>query len=506
MPLPSAAPFTPEEIDQIEGRGSTVEQVRKQLTQFRNGVAPAQLVRPATQGDGIMAFKPDQIRSFATLYESKLTQYSVLKFVPASGAATRMFKEIHQFTETGERTETVQRFLSKIHHFAFYDHLKTLLDTGSKEIDDQDLCIKLLLENGLGYGRFPKGLLPFHKYANESRTPLHEQVVEGMEYARNADGKVLIHLTVSEEHLDKFGQQLEPPAWNDLTEGSEIEITFSTQKKSTDTIAVDENNVPFKDALGNMVFRPGGHGALIDNLNEQNADLVFIKNIDNVLHDDHKAETCLYKKALGGILIEYQSKIFSLLERLEEDSGNIDLLIEAQGLLTHELCIELPGGYDGWSLDQKRHFVVSKLNRPLRVCGMVLNAGERGGGPFWVKDGMDSMSLQIVETAQIDSNDAEQERVLGLSTHFNPVDIVCGMKDYRGEKFNLKDFVDAGSSFITSKSVGGKEIKALEHPGLWNGGMAGWNSIFVEVPMITFSPVKTITDLLKKEHRAMDND
>jgi hypothetical protein len=372
------------------------------------------------------------------------------------------------------------------------------------EIKDYPTILKALLQpNALNYGNLPKGLLKFHKYPNQTRTALEEHLVEGAQYARMLNNEVIIHLTVSAEHKDSFQRLIETvkPLYEE-THGVKFSIFFTEQKKSTDTIAVDENNLPFRDENKKLVFRPGGHGALIENLNDINGELVFIKNIDNVVPDRLKPQTVLYKKALAGLLISYQSLTFDYLSQLQEnDNHSLEFLHEVLDFTINELCIIPPIEFETSNAAALQKYLISKLNRPIRVCGMVKNEGEPGGGPFWAINPDGSTSLQIVESSQIDLNNASVKNVFNSSSHFNPVDLICGITDVDGQKFDLTKFRDPNTGFITIKSKDGKQLKAQELPGLWNGAMSDWITIFVEVPLITFSPVKTINDLLREQHQ-----
>ena len=277
-------------------------------------------------------------------------------------------------------------------------------------------------------------------------------------------------------------------------------VTFSLQKSSTDTIAVDENYLPFRTQSGSILFRPGGHGALIENLNELDGDIVFIKNIDNVVQDNYKGDIVTYKQLLAGTLVQVQQKIFNYLELLDNGILNNVQIGEIISFLEDVLCIKNPNInlLDG---DALLLYLRKKLNRPIRVCGMVKNVGEPGGGPFWAYNNDGTISLQILESSQIDKHNKSYIQMFSSGTYFNPVDIVCGIKDYKGKRFNLIDYVDPNTGFISSKSKDGRSLKALELPGLWNGAMSDWNTMFVEVPLTTFNPVKTVNDLLKEQHQ-----
>lgn len=505
--------FTREDLRDLEKRGISKEEIEKQLQSFRDGFPFLPVARPATTGDGILKPNQDTIADFINLYESKSTGQKVLKFVPASGAASRMFKDLYAFIEDGGgkgANKAVETFIAGLPRFAFYDELMSICRMRNnspkslKTPDDYLEIIKCLLdEQGLNYGNKPKGLIAFHKYGKKCRTPFEEHLVEGALYCRGSNEIAHIHMTVSPGHregfmklFNEFGEDYEKQY------GLHYSVEFSVQKPSTDTIAVDPDNKPFRDNDGQLVFRPGGHGALLDNLADLEADITFIKNIDNVVPDSIKEETVRYKKALGGMLVSFRERINDYLNILTNDSTRDlkGLADEIMTFLEDELCLVPPWGHDQWNTEEKRNYLISKLDRPLRICGMVKNVGEPGGGPFWVKNDDGSVSLQIVESSQINLSNPLMKKLFNASTHFNPVDIVCSTKNFKGNKFALHRYRDPNTGFISRKSMGGRELKALELPGLWNGAMANWNTVFVEVPLSTFNPVKTVNDLLRSEH------
>jgi hypothetical protein len=400
-------------------------------------------------------------------------------------------------------------FFKNIDRFAFYDDLKRVMSRAGLNIDT---CMKnhefdtildyVLTAKGLNLGNMPKGMIKFHHYGNFSRTAAGEHLVEGAHYCANRTKNVNVHLTVSPEHLSGFKDLIAyvQPYYESMF-GVIYNVEFSVQKPSTDTIAVGMNNQPFREKDGSLVFRPGGHGALIENLNDMDCDVVFIKNIDNVVPDRLKSETYRYKKILGGLLLQIQGKAFSLLKALEVRPPAEEVINDAVQFCEQQISISFPEDFYYWLASKKVAFLQEILNRPVRICGMVKNEGEPGGGPFWVKDKQGNISLQIVESSQINMNDAGQKKIFSTSTHFNPVDIVCSLKNYKGEKFDLHHFIDPDTGFIAVKSKDGKQLKALELPGLWNGAMAKWITVFVEVPIITFNPVKTVNDLLREQHQ-----
>ncbi len=507
--------FTEKDMIAIRERGSDPESVLKQLEYFRNGFPFLQIIRPATAGDGMTKLTGTETTGYGRYYDESLHQgISVQKFVPASGAASRMFKflfEAKDKLEKGAPEDEVladpelNYFLNNLQKFSFYNRLREISGNPPEQLPVSELLNHILTEKGLNYGNLPKGLLRFHRYGDSSRTPFEEHCVEGTLYAKNHNKTVKIHFTVSPEHQENFKTHLNEirEEYEQLTD-SFLEIAFSLQKPTTDMLAVTPHNDPFRNEDGSLLFRPGGHGALLANLNDLDADLVFIKNIDNVTPDYLKPATTAYKKALAGILLKLQQRIFNyqrILDTHHYYSLDSVFLAEAANFLEHILHVKPPENLYYTEKEDLYHYLKSKFDRPLRVCGMVQNQGEPGGGPFWTRNRDGSVSLQIVESSQIDPADPDQKDILQRSTHFNPVDLVCAFKNYRGEKYNLFDFLDPQTGFIANKSKDGKELRAQELPGLWNGAMADWNTLFAEVPIETFNPVKTVNDLLRKEHQ-----
>ena len=512
--------FSDNDLKQISSHELSLEIVSKQIEQFKIGFPPTLLQAPALpENHGLKILKDSEVTQKIEYYQSRLADFKVIKFVPASGAATRMFKTLFSFLLDYQGTEedyqklisdqsegSVFTFFKEIERFAFYHDLKRTYKekTGSSLEEDQvkkayaQIIKTLLEEDGMDYGNLPKGLLLFHSYDRGVRTPVEEHMVEGIHYAKNADQAVKLHFTVSPDHLRKFEEHVESIKTNYESEfGVNIHVSYSIQKPSTDTIAVDLDNQPFRNEDQSLLFRPAGHGALLANLNDLESDVVFLKNVDNVVPDHLKPETIRYKKVIGGILLEYHERIASTLQKLAENQGINDAL----DLLERDLGFKPGPNFQSFSESEKVRFLSKKLHRPLRVCGMVKSDGDPGGGPFWVKGKDGSSSLQVVETAQIDLNDEQQKAVFSKATHFNPVDVVCMIRDHQGNKFDLMKHRDMDTGFITKKSKDGKDLKAQELPGLWNGSMADWNTVFVEVPAITFNPVKSVNDLLKKEHQ-----
>lgn len=491
--------FIEKDLDKIKVRGANLETIQQQIENFKKGFPYLNVIKAATIGDGIIALSDSQAGKYAKYFDSRAPKLKLLKFVPASGAATRMFKSLFSAKDEGKLDKSVNEFLERLKDFAFYDTLVKAI--GAESGDYQTVLEYLLTDKGLEYGSLPKGLLHFHKYGKIARTPVEEHLVEGAKYA-NSNGKVKLHFTVSPEHRKKFKVLIDSvlPKY-EAKYKVKYSISFSEQKPSTDTIAVNLDNTPFRTGSEDLLFRPAGHGALLENLNEQEADIMFIKNVDNVVPDRLKSKTILYKKALAGLLLDYQEKIFSYLKKLYSEEVDEKLLKEILNFLETKLCTLPPEGFGSYSVDAKMDYCKRKLNRPIRLCGMVKNVGEPGGGPFWAKDPDSSVSLQVVESAQIDLGNAQQKEIFDKATHFNPVDLICSVKDYKGNKFDLLNYRDPQTGFITQKSQSGKDLKAQELPGLWNGAMSDWNTLFVEVPLITFNPVKTVNDLLRNEHQ-----
>lgn len=512
--------FNTKDLDQISERGSDLQIVEQQIENFKTGFPFANLQKAATIRDGILKLKESELENLKTHFDKQSQSKKVLKFVPASGAASRMFKTLFNFTEEANNGESKDKlladkgfngaynFVSNITKFAFYNSLKEVINKDAKNIEsllqDEDystIIDYLLNEHGLAYGSLPKGLLKFHHYPEKSRLALEEHLVEAALYSKSENNIAHLHFTVSPEHLEKFKKELNLvlTIFEDQF-GLSYAVSFSMQKASTDTIAVDIENNPFREKDGSLLFRPGGHGALIENLNDLEADVVFIKNIDNIVPDRLKETTTLYKKAIGGLLLKLQETTFKYLTELQS-VNDPDSLIQIIQFAQNELNIDLPSDFKNKSIDEKKKFLFEHLNRPIRICGMVKNEGEPGGGPFWVKNTKGEISLQIVESSQVDSDNLDQLNIMKSATHFNPVDLVCGTKSYKNEKFDLHQYIDRETGFISIKSKDGKNIKAQELPGLWNGAMANWITIFVEVPIITFNPVKTVNDLLREQHQ-----
>ncbi len=476
--------FNEKDLKQIAAHGLTLEAVEHQIENFRRGFPSLQVVSAASPSDGITILTAEQAADYAAKFDNRDASVTVAKFVPASGAATRMFKELFEFVNEDKRGKGIDTLLQNIEKFAFYPELKEVVS----DFSDEKAVVSAIIKQGLGYGSLPKGLVTFHSYSNGARKAVEEHLVEGALYGA-ANGVVRLHFTVSPEHEGAFRALLaERTAKYEALFGVKYDISFSQQKSSTDTIAVNPDNTPFRTDSGDLLFRPAGHGALIENLNEIEASIIFVKNIDNVTTDALRADTVLYKKALAGLLLDVQKQAFETLAALK--AGTADLAAVAT-FVEKSLCVKLPATYDAALLEKL-------LSRPIRVCGMVRNEGEPGGGPFWVANGDGTQTLQIAESSQIS---AEDMHLMKDATHFNPVDLVCGVYAADGSKYNLLNYTDPATGFISSKSSGGRELRAQELPGLWNGAMADWNTIFVDVPISTFSPVKVVQDLLRPQHQ-----
>lgn len=504
--------FSTEDKALMQKKGISEAQIEAQLACFRRGFDYLKLRGAAAVGQGIVAPSEEEAEAHVLAWNSyKAEGHAITKFVPASGAASRMFKNMFEFLDADydvPTTDFEKKFFAEIHHFAFFDALNDAcflnegkgIDALMEEGDYKAVVANMLEADGLNYGRLPKGLLQFHAYDDCAKTPIEEHLTEAALYA-SSRGEAEVHFTVSSEHRALF-QQLIDRAVPEAAEKHKItfKVSMSEQKPSTDTIAVNMDNTPFRTAEGKLLFRPGGHGALIQNLNDLESDIVFIKNIDNVVPDRLKGDTVFWKQVIAGVLVQAQKQVFSYLRLLDSNRFNHADLEDIIRFVRHTLGCDMPGLKD--MEDTELHiFLRKKLNRPIRVCGVVKNVGEPGGGPFLAYNPDGSVSLQILESSQIDQNCSECMQMFTQGTHFNPVDIVCAIRNYKGEKFNLPDFVDPATGFISYKSKDGKDLKALELPGLWNGAMSDWNTIMVEVPLSTFNPVKTVNDLLRPQHQ-----
>lgn len=507
--------ITLEDKKQLEAKGIDEATVRQQLADFATGFPYLDLVGAATVQDGtIKMISPTEAEQYVKTWERYAADEDrrVVKFVPASGAASRMFKDLFAFLEASYAVPTTdfeKEFFAHLPQAPYLPELDAALqqhcgkDSAQLQTEgDYKTIVRLLLGvEGLNYGALPKGVLFFHRYAEGARTPFEEHLVEGARYAKNGKGEVEIYCTVSPEHRSLFeALAREKAEYVEREYGVKFDITFSEQRPWTDTIAVNADNTPFRNADGSLLFRPGGHGALIENLNQIGADVVFVKNIDNVVPDRLKDSTVLWKKVLAGVLVTLQAQTFEMLEELEDGNVSQERLEEILTFVEEQLHCQNPAAraYEGLELVD---YLYCKLHRPMRVCGMVRNVGEPGGGPFVAYNPDGSTSLQILESSQIDMKDEAKKEMFLKGTHFNPVDLVCGLRDYEGEEYDLAAHVDPATGFISEKSKDGRELRALELPGLWNGAMSDWNTVFVEVPLETFNPVKTVNDLYREQHQ-----
>lgn len=497
------------------------EEILRQIEILKKGTPYAKLDRAATLGDGIAAIDAVDQGKYLDIFLDAAVEGRFMKFVPASGAASRMFKsqtkilnthsgvsidELDKLAETDPDAGEAIKFVRNIKKFAFAEDLDRAMKLSGKSLDELlesgsagEILDFALTSKGLGLAGLPKGLIKFHKYESESRTAFAEHLVEAAEYVRDARDFCKLHFTLPKSNQETIKAHLAGAVRK--FEGADFEIEYSEQDASTDTIAVDLDDEPFVLDSGEILFRPGGHGALLQNLQNCGGDVIFVKNVDNVAPDRLKPDTILYKKLLGGLFVEIQDKIFEFLRKFDRDDIGAEYLTRFAEYAENFLNLDIP-------IDVKNEgnifiaaYLRKKLDRPIRVCGMVANEGEPGGGPFFVEGADGEITLQIVEKSQIDTNDENQLSVLNGSTHFNPVDLVCGIKNYKGETFDLHNFADENAVFISKKSKFGRELKALELPGLWNGAMADWTTVFVEVPISTFSPVKTVNDLLRDSHK-----
>lgn len=506
--------LTPEDIKTLELKGVSQCELESQINRFKTGFPFLKIANSAQIGNGIIKLTiEEETKAIARWKQYLADGGEVCKFVPASGAASRMFKALFSFVEGDEDVPAegsdVANLIADIHNLAFFGELDEIVKkVYSKDVDTllaegeyKKVIAAIILPEGLNYGNLPKGLLTFHSYADgTTRTPVEEQLVEGAQSATGADGVVHLHFTVSGNHRQLFADKLAAkiPSLEEKL-GVKYDISMSEQKASTDTVAVNPDNTLFREN-GSLVFRPGGHGALIANLNDINYAAVFIKNIDNVVPDSHRGVTLQYKQVIAGYMMQIHDKIEKYLRQINSGDYTIDDVREMIEFMHKVLNVRD---------EQMKHledsdlalYIKKKLDRPLRVCGMVRNEGEPGGGPYIAYNADGSTSPQILESHQIDLSCEAYKAMMAQATHFNPVDLVCYIKDIDGKHYDLPKYVDSATGFISNKSLHGKELRALELPGLWNGAMSDWNTIFVEVPIETFNPVKTVNDLLRPAHQ-----
>jgi hypothetical protein len=516
--------FTKADLEQMKQLGITEEEARRQMAILEKGPRLVSLQRPCTPGDGIIVLNTKDQSRLLALWEETAAKGRFSVFLPASGAATRMFAFLQRIrnqldrvtldkiakksSEMSSDRRDLQVFMESLREFAFFEPLAEVMDRAGISLPDQlnsgdyTVILDFLIEaQGLNYASLPKGLIPFHRYSDHYRTALEEHLVEAIHTLRDDKQCCRVHFTVApenEKEVENHGRE----AAARYTErfGVQYELSFSLQSPATNTLAVDYKNRPFRRPDGSLLFRPGGHGALLQNLNRCQGDIVFIKNIDNVVNDDRRDLVIHHQRILAGMLVELQDAIFSYLRGLRAGSIGDQGIQEVLEFVTRHLGASLSEDFMSCSQEEKVSRLFRLLHRPLRVCGMVKHRGEPGGGPFWVEDTAGRLSLQIVENAEIDQDSSEQVVIFGASTHFSPVQIVCGLRDYMGQPFDLAQFADSEAVFVTRKTEYARELKALEFPGLWNGGMAYWNTVLVEIPEETFNPVKTINDLLRPGH------
>jgi len=505
--------FTTTDLKDLVNRKITPDRIRQQLETFKKGFPFIHLARPATIEDGIRSLSEHEAEELAAFFDQQASGKEIVKFVPASGAATRMFKDLFEWLaklrqgEQNNQSFPAQKFIEGLPSFAFYPLLADTIALKGKDIHEiiykkefEVLLAAFLEPKGMNYGNLPKGLLLFHKTGKTARTPFEEHLIEACNYGKGTENRCRLHFTVSPEYESAFRQH-----FNQVRRKYEeqyhviFDVGLSVQNPSTDTLAVDHDNNPFRDAEGKLVFRPAGHGALLENLQSVNADLIFIKNIDNVVSDQLKQINFFWKKVLAGLLIKIKNQVSAYIRTLQSEVEPTDSqLDEILDFIKREFNISLPACCNR---EEQIEQMSDRLNRPLRICGMVRNEKEPGGGPFWVKQEEGTETLQIVEPPQINTKEPDQLDILNHATHFNPVDIVCSTRDSKGQTYDLHQYIDPATGFISVKSKDGLELKALELPGLWNGSMAWWNTIFVEVPIETFNPVKTVNDLLRESHQ-----
>ena len=503
------------DLEQLSKKGITELQFETQMENFQKGFPFANLAGAATVGDGIVSLSLADAEEYAKIFEDESQHLSMVKFIPASGAASRMFKDLIDLENLYDDSADKKSFsgivkcIESIDKFAFYSELESVLKKNGLDLSEllankkySTIASYILNSNGLSYKSKPKAMLLFHKYKKEARTAFEEHLVEGAKYAKMLNGTAHLHFTISPEHRNLFEEKMqEVVAKYEERFGVQYDIQFSEQMSKTDMVALDKNGKLVRNEDGSILFRPGGHGALIENLNALDTDLIFIKNIDNVTTDALRDTTYLYKKALAGYLLYIQSNIHRFLRELEALSITDIALSQIEGFAAKMLNIRFSMTYFSRSKRERISYLARKLNRPIRVCGMVRNEGEPGGGPYWVRNEHGHKNLQIIEASQIDFTNKFQVEMVQKSSHFNPVDLICGVRNYKGNKFNLKNYVDHKTGFISQKKQNGIDMTIQELPGLWNGSMADWNTIFVEVPIETFTPVKTLADLLRKEHQ-----
>lgn len=518
------APFSPRDLEDIRARGITPEEIKRQTDLLRAPPPPPVLDRPCTPEDGILTLKTDEASARIHLFDQAREEGRLSKFIPASGAATRMFKSLLAYrerhadvlrdvlekeSEQGDPDATeVLHFILGLPRFPFFDSLRALLQ--EKGINPSTLLsegrygpwVDLLLgKTGMDMASVPKALFPFHRVGSGVRTALEEHLIESVDSLRDGEGLCRLHFTVSDEHRERFDRELKDVLLRlEKTSRCRFQVASSVQKPSTDTVALDGDQRLARRKDGGILFRPGGHGALLENLNEAGGDVVFVKNIDNVGHESLPGETSHWDALLAGLLLDLQFHLSQRASWLTTRPKDSRILLEAEDFAARRLNIRPPEGHAEKEPAVRREWLLTRFNRPLRVCAVVKNTGEPGGGPFWVRGPDGETTAQIVESAQV-SDDLGQKKIFQSSTHFNPVHMVCALRNARGESFDLRSFVDPDAVFVADKSADSRPLRVLERPGLWNGAMARWTTVFVEAPLSIFHPVKTVNDLLRPDHQ-----
>ncbi len=511
----------------IDNSELTAEQIIENVIQINQGMSSVRLEKPCVINDGIKKIEEKEYPELIAFHSRASAAGRLLKFVPASGAASRMYRKLEILFHSNKNSSLddlridadegiseaafAVRYFENIKKFAFYPELAESVKKSGHDLDRlingknlKAVIDYTLYKKGLNFKGLPKGLVPFHQYENEKRTAFEEHLVEAVSYTADITGKSKLHFTISPDHLNILEDFFSSILPEYQKKGLAFDISFSDQKKSTDTLSLLDDGSVLRDSYGDIVYRPAGHGALLENLNELNGDIVFIKNVDNVIQDRYKDTTIKYKKMLCGYLLKIQQATFSFLNQLENDDNPGALINRIEEFAKKTYCLIPAKEYSGYSPEEKNKYWTRQLNRPLRVCGMVKNEGHPGGGPFWVRNNRGELTKQIIEGSQVDFGNESQKKIFNSSTHFNPVDLVCGIRDYKGEKFDLLKFRDESAGFVSKKSFNGKQINALELPGLWNGSMSDWLTVFIEAPQITFTPVKEINDLLNEVHQPLN--
>ena len=513
--MPRHSDLNPEDLAHLAGLGIDEREADRQLEQLRNPPPATRLEAPCTPGNGILRLQDRDHDELLNHWRALVDSHHVVKFVPASGAASRMFKALKSYLSTrGEEAEAqdaARRFLDNLERFAFYPELERVLASSPAADGEGDrarwVLETLLSADGMGFESHPKGLIPFHRYDSGPRTAASEHLIEGHRYLAVGGSPAHFHFTVSHRAQESFQREISAAA--ELLRqqsGPRAVAHFSVQNRSTDTLAIEPDGKPFRSTDGKLLLRPSGHGALIENLASLDAEVVYIKNIDNIARQRYHNTTVLWKRLLGGLFGKLQRQCFALAQDLEEDPTNSHKIEAVLRFLESSFALRLPGGGELDEPELRCKLARDRIARPIRIAGMVRNEREPGGGPFWVRNRDGTLTGQIVEGSQVDLHSNDQKQAWKAATHLNPVDLVCGLTDRSGARYALDDFIDPSMAFVTRKSHGGRPLVALERPGLWNGSMAGWNTVFVEVPIETFTPVKTIFDLLRPEHQPLSDD